>query len=208
MVASARDQAGTRTGLDRHVADRHAFFHRQGLDRAASVFEYVASAAVDADRANDVQHQILGGDSRLQLAAHVDRERLRLALEQTLRRQDMADLGRADAERKRAECTVRRRVTVAADDRHARLGRAQLRPDHVHDAAMRAAPAVQLDAELARIGFELRDLGFSFRGHVGTLARRVGRQGWRGMIERRQHAIGPAHASGRARAVPKKPAAT
>ena len=62
-----------------------------------------------------------------------------------------ADLGRADAEGERAEGAVRAGVAVAADDRHARLRAAELRPDHVHDAAPRVAEAEQLDAVRARV---------------------------------------------------------
>ena len=47
--------------------------------------------------------------------------------------EDVLDLAGADAERQRAERAVRRGVAVAADDRHARLGDAQLRPDDVDD---------------------------------------------------------------------------
>jgi hypothetical protein len=43
------------------------------------------------------------------------------------------DLGRADAERQRAEGAVRRRVAVAADDRHPRLRQPLLGADDVHD---------------------------------------------------------------------------
>ena len=50
------------------------------------------------------------------------------------RGEDHLDLARADAEGKRAERAVGRRVRVAAHDRHARLGQAQLRTDDVDDA--------------------------------------------------------------------------
>ena len=46
----------------------------------------------------------------------------------------MPDLAGADAEGQRAECAVGAGVAVAADDGHARLGDAHLRPHHVDDA--------------------------------------------------------------------------
>ena len=55
-----------------------------------------------------------------QVALERDAHRLRPLLRQRLRREHVLDLGRADAERERAERAVRRRVAVAADDRHAR----------------------------------------------------------------------------------------
>ena len=88
-------------------------------------------------------------------AADFDRERLRPTLQQALRREHVADFGRADAEGEGAERAVRRRVTVAADDGLAGLRRAELGTDDVHDAALLAAEAEQLDAELAAVLFQL-----------------------------------------------------
>ena len=62
-----------------------------------------------------------------------DPHRARPVLDHALRRQHVLDLARADPERERPERAVRRGVRVAADDRHARLGHAQLGADHVHD---------------------------------------------------------------------------
>ena len=122
-----------------------------------------------------------------------DRERLRLALQQALRRQHVADFGRADAEGEGAERAVRARVAVAADDRLAGLRRAELRTDDVHDAATLVLQADQVDAELGAVHFELPDL---FRGrleldrHAAEDLRRVGR---RRVIHRRERAIRPTH---------------
>ena len=75
-------------------------------------------------------------------------------LRQGLRGEHVLDLARADAEGQRAERTVRRRVRVAADDRHAGLRVAHLRTDHVHDALSGGAPRVERDAELVGIGLQ------------------------------------------------------
>ena len=75
---------------------------------------------------------------------------LRLALQQALGGEHVADLGRADAEGEGAESAVRARVAVAANDGLAGLRDAELRPDDVHDAALLVLQAEQLDAELAR----------------------------------------------------------
>src|SRR5690606_41855361 len=123
-------------------------FHRQRRDRVAAILDHVARAAADADRADDLQDQVLRGDAVAQQPVERDREGLRLALQQALRREHVPDLGRADAERERAERAVRARVRVAADDRLAGLRRAEPRAAHVHDAALAADEAPQLDAEL------------------------------------------------------------
>ena len=93
-----------------------------------------------------------------QLALDVDGEGLRLALQQALRREHVADFGAADAEGEGAERAVGARVAVAADDGHARLRRAELRADDVHDAAPRIAHAEQLDAEFGGVPLELPHL--------------------------------------------------
>ncbi len=86
-----------------------------------------------------------------QLAFDRDAKGLGLRLRQRLRGQHMLHFAGADAEGQRPEGPVRRGVRVAADNRHARLGQAQLRPDHVHDALIRRVHVVKLDAELRAI---------------------------------------------------------
>jgi hypothetical protein len=60
----------------------------------------------------------------------------------------------ADAEGQGAERAVRGRVAVTADDGLARLREAALGTDHVHDAVLEVAEAVQRDAELRAVGGE------------------------------------------------------
>ena len=57
------DQAGAGAALDRHVADRHAAFHRQRADRLAAVFDDMAGAAGGAGLADDREGDVLGGDA-------------------------------------------------------------------------------------------------------------------------------------------------
>ena len=52
-------EARARAGLDRHVADRHAAFHRQIADRFAGVFDHIAGAAGGADFADDGENDVL-----------------------------------------------------------------------------------------------------------------------------------------------------
>ena len=88
------------------------------------------------------------------VAVDGDRHRARPHLRQRLRGEHVLDLARADAERERAERAVRRRVAVAAHDRHARLGEALLGTDHVHDALAGIAHRVAADAELLAVARE------------------------------------------------------
>ena len=93
-------------------------------------------------------------------------------LQQALRRQHVRHLAGADAERQRAERAVGAGVAVAADDRHARLGQPQLRPDDVHDALPLVAQRVQLDAELGAVLLQLPRSASPPRDRASESARR------------------------------------
>ncbi len=157
-----RDQATPCPALDRHVADGHPLLHRQCADRLAGVFEDVARPAADPDPGDEREDDVLGADTRHEPAVDPDLERLRLALEQALGREDHLDLGGPDAERERPECSVGRGVRIAAHDRHAGLGETQLGTDDVDDPLGRRSEPVKRDPELPAVVGELLDLR---RGH-------------------------------------------
>ena len=48
-----RDQARARAALNRHVADRHAPFHRQFANGLAAIFDHIACAARRARMADN-----------------------------------------------------------------------------------------------------------------------------------------------------------
>ena len=153
-----RDHARPAAALDRHVADRHPALHREPLDHRAGVLDHVAGGAVGAHLADRAEDQVLGGDAEAELALVADEHRAGLALGERLGGEHVLDLARADPERERAERAVGGGVRVAADDRHARLRHAQLRPDHVHDALAVGAHRVDGDAELGAVALERLDL--------------------------------------------------
>ncbi len=103
----------------------------------------------------------------------------------------MLHLGRADAEGEGTKGTVCRRVGVATDDRHARLGGALLGSDDMHDALAPVVESIQGDAGAFRVAFERGDLGC--RHGVGdALLARCRRHG---MVDGRQGELGPADGS-------------
>jgi hypothetical protein len=180
--------AGARARFDRHVAHRHPALHVERADRGTGVLDDVAGRAADADLGDHREHEVLGRRAGAQLALEADLERLRLALEQTLRREHVLDLARADAERERAERAVRRRVAVAAHDRHARLGVAELGTDHVDDAGVLGVGVVQRDSVLAAVlgqRAQLRACGVVEDGEAL-------RQGGDRVIHRRDRPVGAA----------------
>ena len=156
------DVAGARAAFNRHVADRHALVDGHRVDRAAAVLVREADAPVDAEAADDREDHILGVHARRQGSVDFDPPHFQRIECQALRGQDVANLRGADAEGERAERAVRRRVAVAARDRHARLRQAELRSDHVHDALVVAVERPQGDARFTAVAFERRG---HFLGH-------------------------------------------
>src|SRR3546814_21187748 len=55
-----RDQAGARTAFDRHVAEGHATFHREVLDRFTRILDDVAIATGGTDAADDRKRDEIG----------------------------------------------------------------------------------------------------------------------------------------------------
>ncbi len=148
------DVADARAAFDRHVADRHPLVHRQPRDGVAGVLVGEPDAAVDAEPTDDLENDVLGVDPRREPARHENAADLQRIERQALRRQHVAHLRGADAERDRAERAVGRRVAVAARDRHPRLGQAELRPDHMDDALRAALKIEQPHAVLAAVALE------------------------------------------------------
>ena len=70
----------------------------------------------------------------------------------------MLDFTGADAKRERAECAVRARMAVAANDRHTGLRQAKFRSDDVHDALFARANVEERDAEVGAISSQHLDL--------------------------------------------------
>ena len=100
----------------------------------------------------------------------------------------MAHLAGADAERQRAERSVRGGVTVAADDGHAGLRESLFGTHDVHDALLVAGQVVKTNAEVGAILFHLIELGFA----DGVENRQVVRRGGRGVIHGRDGQVRPA----------------
>ncbi len=132
------------------------------------------------------------------------RHRLRPRLRQRLRRQHVLDLGRADADRQRAEGAVRRRVAVAADDGHAGLGQALLRPDDVDDALAHVVDAEVGHAELFDV---LVAAPRPAAIESGSGQRLVAVHGRHVVVDGREREVGPAHLAARSAAAPRTPAA-
>ena len=157
LVGGNHASAGAR--LDRHVADRHAALHGELTNRLTAVFQDVALTAASANLGDDGEDDVLGRRAFGQGPVHRNRHGLEGSHRQGLGGEHVLNLAGADAEGQRAERAVRGGVGVAAHDRHARLGQAQLRADDVDDALVGVAQGVQADAELLGVLTQGVDLG-------------------------------------------------
>ena len=180
-----RDQRGARAHFDREVAQGHPSFHRQRRDRRAGEFDDMPQCAVDPDRGEDAEREILGRKMCRQRAGHGKPHRPGFAQPQRLRREHMFDLRGADAEGERAERAVGRGVAVAADDRHPRPGTPLLGGDDMDDAVARIAHLEPLDP----VAFAILDQPGELRARlrIGDRGDAVGlRDGGDIMVEQRQ----------------------
>ena len=114
----------------------------------------MADAALHSERADHVQHQVLGVDARLQGALHPDAAHLELVHGQALAGQHIAHLAGADAKGDRTEGAVGGGVGIAAGHGHAGLGEAQFGRNHVHDPLAAAAEAVQGDGVVGAVDLQ------------------------------------------------------
>src|SRR5262249_10887925 len=107
---------------------------------------------------------------------------------ETLRRQDVLNLARTNAESQGPEGSVRGGVTVAADDSLARLRDAKLRTNDVHNALVPAVHVEQGNAGLPAVPVERRKL--CGRDVVGQGQLAV--PGRDGMVHHREREVRPA----------------
>src|SRR5262249_60586919 len=125
--------------------------HGRWAGRATAVLVGVADAALYAEPADDGENHVFRIDAAAQRPTHLDAPHLQRIEREALRREHVADLRRSDPEGDRAERAVRRRVAVAARDRHARLRQAELGPDHVDDPLVVVVGRPQADARVAAV---------------------------------------------------------
>ncbi len=116
-----------------------------------------------------------------------DAHRAGALLDHALCGEHMLDLGGADPEGQRPECAVGGGVRVPADDRHSRLGDAQLGADHVHDPLTLGAERVDGYAKFVTVALE------RFHLHTRELVLDAGSDrcavGWGVVVGGRQRAV-------------------
>ena len=128
------NKAASGTGFNRHIAKRHALFHRKRADGAAGKFNRAARAACGTDFADDGKRNVLTGDARAELTFHAHEHVAVFLRKKRLGGKHVLDFRGADPERERRAGAVGGRVAVAAHHGHAGERRALLGPHDVNDA--------------------------------------------------------------------------
>ena len=140
-----RDEAGLRAELRGHVAQGHAFLHRERRDGVPRVLHRLVLAAVHAEARAQEEDQVLGDHTAPELSAPLDQDGVRHREPDFARHQNAEHFRGADAEHVGAERAAGGRVAVAAD-------REQARPEvpflGEHDVADADAVVEFLDAGL------------------------------------------------------------
>ena len=131
----------------------------------------MAERPAGADRAQHRECEILGRRPLGKPALNAYEHRPGEPVDERLRRKNVFDFGSPDAEAQSAERTVGRRVTVSADDDHARTHEPLLVHHDMLDALMSVVRAVKgLDAVAPAVVLER--LCLPQRGRIGNDARR------------------------------------
>ena len=159
------------------------------VDDVARVLVGVAHAALHAELVDDGEDHVLGVDAPGERAVHAHLAQLGLGHRQALRGQHVAHLGGPDAEGDGADGAVRGGVAVAARDGHARLGEAELGPDHVDDALLARRHVEQGQAEVLHVAVHVR--GHVLRHRVGVGPRLIRRRD--DVVERAEGPLGHPH---------------
>src|SRR5216684_5277816 len=133
-------------------------------------------------------HSVLRPYSGCQFAVDANLECLGPPLQQAVLGKYMLDLARAKPEGERTHRAMRRRMAVAAHDRHSGLRQSQLGTDHVDDSLLFRAQVEQPDVEVAAVLPHHVDLEFRLR--IGNRLRAVG--GGHVMVLRAERAVGAA----------------
>ena len=123
----------------------------------------MTSTATDPDPGDDGQDQILSADARREAAANRDAHLPRAPIPDRLRRENVFNLRGTDAITERAKRAIRGGVRVGTADQHARLRKAQLGSDHMHDALLRVIDSPVHDPCATGVGCKLIDHVARFR---------------------------------------------
>ena len=145
--------------LDAHVADGHTFLAGKIVKHATAIFVGVTKATVDAEKADNVQDDILGIDTQWEPSADVDAANLETRHGERLCGKHVSHLAGTDAKGDGSERTVRGRVRVAARDGTTGLRDALFGADNVDNALAACGDIEKFDVICGTVFAQFGDHG-------------------------------------------------
>ena len=127
------NHTSTCTTLDTHVANSHTLLHRKVTDRLTGKLNKMSSSTRSRNFRDDIQNNILGGNTLFTFTIHGNAHGFGFGLEDTLRSKYHLHLRSSDTESNRTKCTVSRGMAISTHNRHTGLCKTLLRTDNVYD---------------------------------------------------------------------------
>ena len=183
------DHTGAGSGLDRHVADGHAFFHGEVSNHLPCVLQHIPVSTRGGQLAYQVKNQIFGRDSGSQLAIDSQFVGFGEILQKRLGRQDVFDFAGSDSEGQSAKGAVGCCMGITADDGHSRLGVPEFWTDDMDDSLVGIVEVIESDSELFAVVPQRIDL--LSRDHIGDGQGSIG--GWDIVVGGGDGPLGAAH---------------
>ena len=125
--------AHLRAKLNGHIADSHALFHGQMINRITSILDHMTDTCSHTISGNQSEDKVLGIDTFRWHSGKFDQHFLRLDLPNGLRRKDVLYLRSTNSKSNSSKSSVSGRVTVTADDKFARLSLACFGSNHMNN---------------------------------------------------------------------------
>ena len=129
-----RDERGEGGEFDGKIAQRHARFDGQRLNRTAAILDCGALGGIGAIFGDQMQRHVLGRHPRREGTVKNNPHGVRLGEAHARCRQRVLDLAGTDTDRQCAERAERACVRVRADQRHTRDSEALFRTHQMRDA--------------------------------------------------------------------------
>lgn len=148
------DHTSTGTSFDGHVAHGHTGLHTQAANDGTTELDNGTGTSGGTNDTDDVEDDILTGDTGGQLAIDLDAHVLAATGDEGLSGENVLDLTGTDTEGKGTKGTVCRGVTVTADDGGTGEGETLLGTDDVDNTLTLIAHAKVCETEVLDVLFE------------------------------------------------------
>src|SRR5690606_4794286 len=145
------DHPAPGTHLDAEVTDRHPTFHTHLFEHTAGIFYEITGCPRGGEFGDNEQRYVFGKYALAQRTIDGDTHTFGFGLHDALGRKHHLHFGGADTESNGTECSMGRRMRVAAYNRGTGLRNAIFRAYDVYNAIFKVAQSPMPDAILFRV---------------------------------------------------------